>query len=124
MDTIILLFIAVISGLLILAPPIAVWRSLARRASGRAAWLHPAVSLIGPFVAAYGFIVLMWLPAYSGRCGGWLGETTPCGFGQYATETLFWAALSMATPALLGILLGLAVLLLFVIRRGTSRPAG
>jgi hypothetical protein len=123
-DTIILLFIAVISGLLILAPPIAVWRSLARRASGRASWLHTAVSLIGPFVAAYGFTVLMWLPAYSGRCGGWLGETTPCGFGQYATETLFWAALSMATPALLGILLGLAVLLLFVIRRGTSRPAG
>ena len=118
MDTVILLLIFVISVLLVLTPPVAVWRALSRQASERAAWLLPALALIGPFVAAFVFLVLMWLPAYSGQCGGWLGETTPCsGFGQYATETMFWAAMSMAMPGLLGMLLGVAVLIFGLIRR-------
>ena len=117
-NTVILLPIFLISVLLVLTPPVAVWRSLSRQTSGRAAWLYPALALIGPFIAAFVFVVLMWLPAYSGQCGGWLGETSPCsGFGQYASETMFWAAMSMAMPGLLGMLLGVAVLIFGLIRR-------
>jgi hypothetical protein len=73
------------------------------------------MSLIGPFLATFVLLVLAWLPAYSGQCGGWLGETTPCkGFGQYLSETVFWAVMSLSMPGLLGFLLGLAV---FIIRR-------
>ena len=118
MNSIILLLILLISALLIVAPPVGVWRSLSRQTSGRAAWLYPALALIGPFIAAFVFVILMWLPAYSGQCGGWLGETSPCsGFGQYASETMFWAAMSMAMPGLLGMLLGVAVLIFGLIRR-------
>jgi hypothetical protein len=110
--------ILAIFALLIVAPPVAVWRALSRQASGRAAWLLPVLALFGPFVAAFVFVVLMWLPAYSGQCGGWLGETSPCsGFGQYATETMFWASMSMAMPGLLGMLLGVAVLVFGLITR-------
>jgi hypothetical protein len=117
-NTVILLLIFLISVLLVLTPPVAVWRSLSRQTSGRAAWLLPTLALIGPFIAAFVFVVLMWLPAYSGHCGGWLGETSPCsGFGQYASETMFWAAMSMAVPGLLGMLLGVAVLIFGLIRR-------
>jgi hypothetical protein len=117
-NTIILLLTLLISVLLVLTPPVAVWRSLSRQTSGREAWLYPALALIGPFIAAFVFVVLMWLPAYSGQCGGWLGETSPCsGFGQYASETMFWAAMSMAMPGLLGMLLGVAVLIFGLIRR-------
>jgi hypothetical protein len=117
--TVITLFI--IYGLLILLPPIAMWRVVARQVSGRAAWFQPGLVLIGPLIAAVFFVVLVWLPAYSGQCGGWLGETTPCGFGQYATETMFWAAMSMAIPALFGMLLGFVVLIVGLIRRRKSR---
>ncbi len=124
MNTVILLLIFVISVLLVLTPPVAIWRALSRQASGRAAWLYPALALMGPFVAAFVFVVLMWLPDYSGQCGGWLGETSPCSsFGQYAAETMYWAAISMAMPGLLGMMLGVAVLFFMLIRRGMSGPA-
>ena len=117
-NTVILLLIFLISALLILTPPVAVWRSLSRQTAGRAPWLLHTLALIGPFIAAFVFVVLMWLPAYSGQCGGWLGETSPCsGFGQYASETMFWAAMGMAMPGLLGMLLGVAVLIFGLIRR-------
>ena len=44
-------------------------------------------------------------------------------FGQYATETMYWAAISMAMPALLGMLLGVVVLIVGLIRRDKSRSA-
>jgi hypothetical protein len=123
-NDVILLLIFVISVLLVLTPPVAIWRALSRQASGRAAWLYPALALMGPFVAAFVFVVLMWLPDYSGQCGGWLGETSPCsGFGQYATETMYWAAMSMAMPGLLGMLLGVAILVFGLIRRRMSGSA-
>jgi hypothetical protein len=121
MGTVISLLI--ISGLLILLPPIAMWRSVSRQAFGRAVWFQAALALIGPFIAVFVFVVLVWLPAYSGQCGGWLGETTPCRFGQYATETMFWAAMSMAMPALLGMLLGVVVLIVVLIKHGKFRAA-
>jgi hypothetical protein len=124
MDFIILLLTFLISKLLVLAPPFAVWRSLLMPASGRAAWLYHTLALIGPSVAAFIFVVLMWLPTYSGQCGGWLGETSPCsGLGQYATETMFWAAMSLVMPSLLGMLLGISVLIVLLIRHRVSRPA-
>ena len=123
-NTVSLLLMLVISKLLVLTPPVAVWRALSRKSSGRAAWLLPALALIGPLIAAFISLVLVWLPAYSGQCGGWLGETSPCsGFGQYAFETMYWAAISMAIPGLLGMLLGVAVLIVVLIRRRMSRPA-
>lgn len=124
MNTIILLLILMISALLIVAPPVGVWRSLSRPVPGWPVSLRVTLALIGPFVTAFLFVVLMWLPSYSGKCGGWLGETSPCsGFGQYATETMFWATMSMAMPGLLGMLLGLVVLTVMLIRRHISRPA-
>ena len=123
-NTVIPLLILMISVLLVLTPPVAVWLVRSRQPSGRAAWLLPALALIGPFIAAFISVVLVWLPAYSGQCGGWLGETSPCsGFGQYAFETMYWAAMSMAIPGLLGMLLGVAVLIVVLIRRRLSRPA-
>ena len=121
MGTIFSLLIISIYGLLILLPPVAVWRSLARRASGRAAWFQLALVLFGPLIAAFVLVVLVWIPVYSGRCGGWLGETTPCGFGQYATETTYWAAFLLAMPALLGMLLGIFVLIVGLFRGNNSR---
>jgi hypothetical protein len=117
----IVLFLTLIHGLLILLPPVAVWRSVSRRFSRRLAWSRLALALFGPFFAAFAFSVLVWLPAYSGRCGGWLGETSSCGFGQYAMETVFWAVMGLAMPALLGMLLGSVVLIAGLIRRGQSR---
>ena len=116
MNTVILL-------LLVLTPPIAVWRALSRQASGPAAWLYPALTLIGPFVAAFVVVVLMKLPAYSGQCGDWPGETRPCsGFGEYATGTMFWTAVIIGMPGLLGMLLGVAVLIVALIRRHLHAP--
>lgn len=118
MDHILALLILTISGLLVLAPPIAVWRTNSRQSRGLAVLL----SLIGPFLAAFVLLVLAWLPAYSGQCGGWLGETTPCkGFGQYLYETVFWAVMSLSMPGLLGFLLGLAVFIVGQFRRKSRR---
>lgn len=118
------LAILAIFALLIVAPPVGVWRSLSRPVPGWPESLRVTLALVGPFAAAFLFVVLMWLPGYRGQCGGWLGETSPCsGFGQYAFETLYWAAMSMAMPGLLGMLLGFTVLIFRLIRRGTSRPA-
>jgi hypothetical protein len=122
-NTVILLLTFAMSVLLVVAPPFAVWRAGARHTAGRAAWIHLALALVGPAITAWVLVVLMWLPTYSGQCGGWLGETSPCRFGQYATETMYWAALGIAIPGLLGMLLGVAVLLVGVVRRGRSRPA-
>jgi hypothetical protein len=117
------LFIQIPWALLVLTPPVAIWRSLSRQTSGRAAWLHPALALLGPFIAAFVVFVLLFLPYYSGQCGGWLGETSPCGFGQYATEQMHWAMMLFILPGLLGMLLGVAVLIIGLIRRRMSRPA-
>ena len=112
------LAILAIFALLIVAPPVGVWRSLSRPVPGWPVSLRVTLALVGPFVAAFLFVVLIWLPAYSGQCHPWLGETSPCsGFGQYASETMFWAAMSMAMPGLLGMLLGVAVLIFGLIRR-------
>jgi hypothetical protein len=118
------LLVLLISALLILTPPIVVWRSLSRPATAASTGLRVTLALIGPFVVAFVGVVLMWLPGYAGQCGGWLGETSPCsGFGQYAFETLYWAAMSMAMPGLLGMLLGVSVLVFGLIRRAMARPA-
>jgi hypothetical protein len=123
-DTIIMLLFFGISALLIVAPTVGVWRSLSRPVPGWAVSLRVTLALVGPFAAAFLFVALMWLPAYSGQCGGWLGETSPCsGFGQYMTETIFWAGMSMAMPGLIGMLAGFAVLTVMLIRRRMSRPA-
>jgi hypothetical protein len=110
-------------ALLVLIPPVAIWRSLSRQTSGRAAWLHPALALLGPFTAAFVVSALLFLPYYSGQCGGWLGETSPCGFSQYATEQMHWAMMLSVVPGLLGMLLGVAALIIGLIRRRVTRPA-
>lgn len=122
MDTLAPLLIVVLSGLLTLAPPVAVWRVRSPGVRPGTFWRGIGLALLGPSVTAYVLLVLAWLPAYSGQCGGWLGETTPCsGFGQYVTESLFWARMSLAVPGLLGIVLGVIVLIVRSIRLGRSR---
>jgi hypothetical protein len=118
------LLILGIFAMLIIAPPVGVWRSLSRPAAAASTGLRVTLALIGPSVVAFVGVVLMWLPGYKGQCGGWLGETSPCsGFGQYASETMFWAAMSMAMPGLLGMLLGVVVLIFGLIQRSRTRPA-
>jgi hypothetical protein len=121
MDIVIALYFISILKVLIFLPPLVVGLSVFRQASGRSAWFLLPFALIGPFIAAFVFSVLVWLPAYSGRCGGWLGETYPCGFRQYAIETMYWAVMSMAIPASTGALLGVIVLMVGLIRRNKSR---
>ena len=124
MDIIIALQIILISGLLLLVPPIAVWRTINRKDKKRAAWPYPVMALVGPFIACFILVVLVWLPTYNGQCGGWLGETSPCsGFGQYAIETMYWAAMSMAVPGFIGMALGVVVLVVGFIWRSMSRSA-
>jgi len=118
------LLILGIFAMLIIAPPVGVWRSLSRPAAAASTGLRVTLALIGPSVVAFVGVVLMWLPGYKGQCGGWLGETSPCsGFGQYASETMFWAAMSLVMPSLLGMLLGISVLIVLQIRHRVSRPA-
>ena len=92
-------------GLVVVLPGVLAWRVGRGRSWGRA-----ALALLGPGVAGYGLLVLGWVWQYEGRCGGWLGETTACGWGQYAVETLFWGAMTLAMPGLLGLVVGGAVL--------------
>lgn len=117
-DVLVIVTIMVASLVLILAPPLAVWRTLGGPGTGGRVWLRALVALLAPAVVTTLLVVLAWLPGYTGQCGGWLGETEPCrGFGQYAGETLFWAAMSTGMPSLLGFLLGLTALTIQVIRR-------
>jgi hypothetical protein len=112
-----------IMGLSILTPPFAVWRSVSRQTSGMRTLLGRALALLGPLAVAYCLLVLLWLPGFNGQCGGWLGETSPCGFRQFAGETMFWAAMTLAVPGILGVVLGLVVLAGLSIRRYASRPS-
>ena len=123
MDIIIALQILMISsGLLLIVPPIAALRAIKRKDKKRAAWIYPVVALVGPFITCFVLVVLVWLPTYNGQCGGWLGETSLCsGFGQYATETMYWAAMSMAVPGFIGVVLGVLVLVVDLIWRSMSR---
>jgi hypothetical protein len=83
-----LLLTVVVFKLLVLAPPFVIWRTRSWRAAGWTVWHHRALALLGPGVFAFVSVVLLWLPTYSGQCGGWLGETSPCrGFGQFVAET-------------------------------------
>jgi hypothetical protein len=123
-DYLTMLAFVVVSAVLILAPPsVAAWRSRIVPGAGWRGWAGTLGSLIAPALLAYLFVILAWLPAYNGQCGGWLGETQPChSFGQYVGETMLWAAMSMALPALGGLLLGIAVLALRVLRRRDTGP--
>jgi hypothetical protein len=123
-DIVTLLLVVVSSVSLVLAPSVLLWRARSRQATARAIWRHRALALLGPGVVTFVCVVLLWLPTYSGQCGGWLGETSPCsGFGQFVAETTYWAAVSLAMPALLGMLLGVAVMVVLMIRRRVSGPA-
>jgi hypothetical protein len=112
-----------IMGLSILTPPFAVWRSVSRQTSGMQALQGLALALLGPLAGAYCLLVLLWLPGFNGRCGGWLGETSPCAFGQFVGEAMFWAAMTLFMPGIIGIVLGLAALAVLSIRRDASRPS-
>ena len=125
MDIVILLLMLGSSSFLVGAPPLAVWRVLKAMNPAQAAGLRISVALLGPWLACYTLMVLAWLPAYAGQCGGWLGEATPCaGWWQYAQETLFWAAMGTAVPGALGLLLGGAVVLVHRIQCWLGRRQG
>ena len=100
----------------VILPPIAMWLSFSRQTPRKKAWFHRALALLGPSVATFVFVVLLSLTSFSGRCGGWLGETSPCTFGRYIAEQIFWSLTSMAIPALIGMLLGVVVLIIGLIK--------
>jgi hypothetical protein len=64
---------------------------------------------------------------FSGACGGWLGETYSCGLPQYLLEQLYWTAMTLAVPTLLGILsTGIVAGVLVARRKGwfrTTKPS-
>ena len=124
MELVIALLVQLIAAWLLITPAIAVWLACLRQPPRRASWATVGLSLLGPFMVAFTLVVLLWLPAYAGRCGGWLGETEPCGFGRYATETIYWAAMSTAVPGALGFLLGVTVLVFSWMRRGRTPDRG
>ena len=80
-----------------------------------------ALALLGPLALAYCLLVLLWLPGFNGQCG--LLGGIPCGFGQFTREIMDLAAMTLAVPGILGIVLGLAVLAGLSIRRYASRPS-
>ena len=108
-------------GLLVPAPAVLVWLARSRLVSGGRSWLAVAAAVLGPSVVVYLLVVAGWLFRYDGRCGGWLGETHPCRFSEYAAETLYLAGLILAMPAATGILLGVAVAVVLRIRSGPFR---
>lgn len=110
-----------VMGSLVVAPSALVAITELRRAPGARAWPERMASLLGPVLGAAALLMALWLPQYEGRCGGWLGETSPCSFDVYATETVFWAAMSNAVPGLLGIVLGAATLVILSLTRRLTR---
>lgn len=99
-----------IPALLLMSPPVAVWRAVARSPSEPWRPGRLAIALFAPIFVGLALAVLAWLSDFSGQCGGWLGESSPCGFGQYAIETLIAAATLMVAPGAAGIVLGLVTL--------------
>lgn len=113
----VLLFFTASLGLPVFGPLVLV--ALARR---RPAW--PAVLRVGmacllPPVTAGVLVLLAWLPQFDGQCGGWLGETSACGFDRYAMEAVFWAAMSLAVPAIIACVTVLVTALVLATRRRT-----
>jgi hypothetical protein len=100
----------------VLAPPALVWRSAPRLKWGIRSVPIAVGAILAPGVGGYLLAVTGWLFDYGGECGGWLGETYPCTFSQYAEETLSMAVMLLAVPVALGVLLGIAVLIIQVIR--------
>ena len=107
-----------VMALLALSPPIAVWRAVSRPEGRHRRSVKLTAALLAPGAGGYCFTVLIWLFQFQEQCGGWLGETYTCSFGRYAIETAVMAALTLATPASLGVLLGLAVLGIRLLGRG------
>lgn len=108
-------------GLLVPAPAVLVWLASSRLTRGMRSWLVVVAAVLGPSLIVYLLVVTGWLFRYEGRCGGWLGETHPCRFSEYAVETLYLAGLILALPAATGILLGVAVAVVQRFRSGPSR---
>ena len=111
----------VLMGWAVLAPPVLVSLASSHPARGMRSWLVMVVAVLRPSLVAYLLVVTGWLFRYDGRCGGWLGETHPCPFSEYAVETLSLAGLILAMPAAAGILLGVAVAVGQKVRSGPPR---
>jgi hypothetical protein len=106
-----------VMGLLVLAPPVASWWAAADRSPTLPKWRSSTFALLAPLAAGYLLVALVWLIQFEGLCGGWNGETAPCGFGQFMIETLFMTAMTLVMPGILGIALGVFVLALLRLRR-------
>ncbi|MBZ2177554.1 MAG: hypothetical protein ACK58M_20370 [Acidobacteriota bacterium] len=83
---------------------------LAWRVGRGPSWGRAALALLGPGAAGYALMVVFWVFQYKGQCGGWLGESVACRWGQYAAETLFLAAMTLGVPGVVGLVVGGAVL--------------
>ncbi len=110
-----------IMGLLVLAPSVMVWLSAKNPSPKRPIWRSHTLALLAPLAAGYCLLALIWLLQFEGNCGGWNGETAPCGFGQFATELSIMAAMTLAMPGMVGIGLGLCVLAFLHLRRRTRQ---
>lgn len=88
-------------GLPVISPLL--YMGLRRRRPTFSPWLRYALACLAPPLMVGLCLLLMWLPTYQGQCGGWLGETSPCDFSQYVGEAVFWAAMSLAVPAVVSV---------------------
>ena len=118
-----MLFFFLILLVVVLAPPVAVWRWGEHQSSPAFRWIGYAGAILGPVTTAFCLLVLLSFTDFEGQCGGWLGETSPCGFAQFAGESLYWGALSLFMPGALGIALGLIVLVIRAMWRGPRTRA-
>lgn len=95
--------------------------ALARRCTAWPLALRIAAACAGPPLGALALILLVWLPQFAGECGGWLGETEPCGLARYAAEAVFWASMSLAMPALIACVTVTVTALVLAARARESR---
>ena len=123
-----LLTILLITILPIAAPLFFAWLFARRhRQKLKPGWKLAGIALaIGVTTQAVIYAILsgFWLLEYDGLCGGWLGETEPCSFGQYVGETMLWVMFALSISSVIGTLASVIFLFLkaFAARVRTGAP--
>jgi hypothetical protein len=90
------------------APPAAAWIATGTTGGATLTGRQKAAVLLGPAIAGYVGLVVIWLLQSGGQCGP--AEPYSYSFGPYPTETIFIGAMTIARPALFGITAGALVL--------------
>jgi hypothetical protein len=105
------------------APIFLLWLGWAR--PGMRLWARYLISLLTVPTVVVILLSLFGALQFSGVCGGWLGETRSCELPQYLLEQLYWTAMTLAVPTLLGAFsTGIVAGVLVVRQKGWLRTHG